>query len=295
MTELGIALSCILVNFNDRMHLEECLPAIERSARGMDFETIVVDNNSSDGSPEYVTRNFPAVQLIRNTENVGFARANNQGVKASRGEYVLFLNTDTVIAPEALNLLLRELKVDPAVGAVGPALLRKDKSFQVSFGNTVNFFSELLRKCLLNFCLRTRLKWARKKREVGWLSAACFLARKRIVEEAGGFDENFFLYFEDIDLCMRIRKKGGKLLYLPAAKVFHEGGATTRFRALQSRLAYRESQVYYYRKHNSKISLFWLRLYLRINFWVLTARGAFRSNGRDLQRAFDQLSKKDRT
>jgi hypothetical protein len=120
------------------------------------------------------------------------------------------------------------------------------------------------------------LKRGAKERRVGWLSAACLLTRKDVLEEVGPFDENFFLYFEDIDLCVRIRERGYELLYIPQARVYHLGGASTEGLKLFSRYHYRKSQIYFYEKHNSKASQALLRLYLRLNFNILLGWGHLR-------------------
>jgi len=233
---------------------------------GIPFEVIVVDNQSSDGSPEWVRRNFPRVRLITNTENVGFARGNNQGIRESRGKYILLLNTDTILQPKAVQYLLEELKSNRRIGGVGPALLSEKDSIQVSFGTKVSFFREVFQKLALNPYYRWGLKKGGDKREVGWLSAACLLTRRDVLDEVGFFDEQFFLYFEDIDLCVRIREKGYVLEYLPRARIYHVGGASTEGLKLFGRYFYRKSQLYFYQKHNSRTALTLLRLYLWVNF-----------------------------
>lgn len=269
-------LSVILVNYNDRVHLQECLSSLTDTVKDILFEVVLIDNQSSDGTVEWVREHAPRVRLIVNRENVGFARANNQGIRESRGEYILFLNTDTILAPHAVDLLLEELRSDRTIAAVGPALLCEEKVFQVSFGKEVSFFREIFQKIVANPYYRWRLKRGAEKRRVGWLSAACLLARRDILEEVGLFDESFFLYFEDIDLCVRIREKGYALEYLPQARVYHEGGASTEGLRLLSRYYYRKSQLYFYRKHNSKAAQVLLRFYLRINFRLLLVRGYLR-------------------
>jgi len=272
-------LSVILVNYNDRTHLKECLSSLTDTVKDIPFEVIIIDNQSSDGTPEWIRENAPRVRLIVNTENVGFARANNQGIRESRGDYILFLNTDTILEPQAIAILLEKLKSDRKIGAVGPALFCGERTFQVSFGQKVSFFGEIFQKMVLNPFYRIRLERGVKKRQVGWLSAACLLTRKDILEEVELFDENFFLYFEDIDLCMRIGKKSYVLEYLPQARVYHLGGASTEGLKLFSRYFYRKSQLYYYQKHNSKASLMLLRIYLRVNFSLLIGWGYLRGAG----------------
>lgn len=259
-------LSVILVNFNDRIHLGDCLGALEKAMERLEGETILVDNGSRDGSQDLVRSSFPSVGLIENDENVGYARANNVGIRASRGDYILFLNTDTAVPPGALVSLLKEMKGDAGLGAAGPALVHEGGSLQVSFGKRVNFFSEIWQKVVLNPYYKKALKSSVRPRQVGWLSGACLLARRAAVEEAGLFDEDFFIYFEDIDLCLRMKSRGWKLAFFPAVRVVHVGGATTSARRLQARLEKRKSQLHFYRKHNSRASVFLLRTYLRINF-----------------------------
>jgi len=268
-------LSIIFINFNDSVHLEKSLLSLEKNAQDIDYEVIIVDNNSTDGSQEFIKDHFPSIKFICNEENRGFAKANNQGIRESKGEYILLLNTDTSINPGALGELLQEMRGSSDIGGAGPALLRGKDDYQVSFGRKVNFFSELLQKSFLNTYYKMKLKREKKEREVDWLSGACLLIKKSILIEVGLFDENFFLYFEDIDLCLRIKENGWRLIYLPQAEVFHSGGGSTKSLKLASRFHYRKSQLYFYEKHNSKISVALLRTYLRICFLFLLFGSCF--------------------
>jgi len=284
-----LRVSVILVNYNDGPHLEACLESV-RTTIPSGREIILVDNASTDGSADRAAAFFPEVRLIANPTNVGFSRANNRAVGESRGEFLLFLNTDTVLAPGAVEALLKEAGKDLEVGAAGPALIRGPGRYQVSFGRRVNFPSQFLQKAVVNPYRKAQLRFARKTRPVGWLSAACLLCRREAFAAVGGFDERFFIYFEDIDLCLRMRKAGWKLLYVPAAEVVHEGGATTAPRRGLSRLEYRRSQVAFYEKHNSRASLVLLRAYLRTALALGRWRGAFRvPEGRELRRDYRAL------
>jgi GT2 family glycosyltransferase len=262
-------LSIVIVNYNDRAHLPACLTSLEKAVSGLSAEVILVDNQSGDGSPELVRSLFPWVRLIEIGKNVGYPQANNIGFRQSHGEYVLFLNTDTVVPAAAPAALLAEIKARPEVGAVGPALVHENGRFQVSFGKKVGFLSEIRQKLILNSYTRIAFRHSRKLRAVGWLSGACLLARRAAVETAGLFDEGFFLYFEDIDLCRRITDKGFKLVFYPAVRISHVGGAATSARPWQSRLEYRRSQLRFYKKHNSRLSLRLLRLYLKLTVLAL--------------------------
>lgn len=269
-------LSVILVNFNDAAHLPECLSALGTHAAGIEAEVIVMDNASTDGSPGLLEERSPRVRLIRNEKNEGFGRANNMAVRESRGEYLLFLNTDAVLHPGTLELLMEEMRDHPETGAAGPALVTPAGSFQASFGGRTGFFAELAKKALLNR-LRTRaLRKYRSRREVRWVSGAFLLVRRAAFLEAGGFDEGFFIYFEDIDLCERLLARGWKVIFLPAALSTHHGGATTSARPLRSRVEYRKSQLLFYRKHGSAASLCLLKAYLRLS---RAGRAALRDEG----------------
>jgi GT2 family glycosyltransferase len=262
-------LSVILVNYNDRAHLPDCLVSLDKALSGLNAEVILVDNRSADGSASLVRESFSWVRLVENDRNVGYPRANNLGVRLSRGEFVLFLNTDTVVPADAPARLLAEIRSRPEAGAVGPALVREDGSFQVSFGKRVGFFSELRQKLVFNAYYRNALRRSRKPRAVGWLSGACLLVRRSALEAINLFDEGFFLYFEDIDLCRRLAEKGFGLVLCPGIRVYHAGGAATSARPWRSRLEYRRSQLRYYRKHSSRLSLGLLRLYLRLTVFIL--------------------------
>ncbi|MGQ9672641.1 MAG: glycosyltransferase family 2 protein [Candidatus Aminicenantales bacterium] len=259
-------LTVIIVGHNSRVHLERCLASLEREGKSKEAEVILVDNHSSDGTQALVKQSFPWVSLIENKENVGYARANNQGIQSSRANFILFLNPDTAIPKGALSFLLQELKERPERAAIAPRLVREDGVFQVSFGRKPDFFGEAIQKLLLNPYFRLKLRFSVRPREVGWLSGACLLVRRSALEEAGFFDENFFLYFEDIDLCVRLRKNGYRLVFDPRVLVLHLGQASTSAHRLLSRIEYRRSQIYFYKKHNSRLSLFLLKIYLKVFF-----------------------------
>ena len=285
-------ISVILVNFNDAERLRTCLASLRVQAPAS--EIVVVDNASTDGSGPLVASEFPEVRRILLPENAGFGKANNAGARAAKGDPLLFLNTDTVVPPGALNALAARLASDPRAVAVGPALVRPSGRFQVSFGRSVGLLGQSFQKFFLNPLHEGTLPRSGRLRRVGWLSAACLLCRRDAFEAAGGFDEEFFLYFEDIDLCARLRKAGGRLLFDPSVKVVHEGGSTTSVQAAASRFEYRRSQVLFYRKHRSRRSEAALRFLLRIEFRRLKARGAFDGeDGAALGNRYERLLKGD--
>jgi hypothetical protein len=287
-------LSVILVNHNGKEFIFNCLNSIKENMRGIKSEVIVVDNHSTDGSADILQERYPDICLLRNQKNLGFSKANNQGIKKCKGNYILIINPDTRVYSGSIKKLLSELKENPDIGGIGPALINRKNDFQVSFGGKVNFFSEAIKKVFLNRFTKYQLKRNQYKRDVTWLSAACFMSTREVLKKAGMFDEKFFLYFEDIDLCMRIRKKGWRLVYQPKVKVFHEGGSSTKKRKLKSRYYYRESQIYFYQKHSSPFSLFLLKVFLSINFVFVLFLGFFKKNKdfKDRVRFFKLLSLK---
>jgi GT2 family glycosyltransferase len=296
-------LSIVLISYNDLGRLRACLGSLGENPPAAEHEILVVDNASTDGTVEAIRREFPGVGVIQNQENAGFSAANNRGAGQSRGRSLLFLNTDTLVPPGALTALLDRLASDPSIGAVGPALLHGPGDYQVSFGNRVNFFAQVFQKFVLNPRWKRALRKRSRRREefgreAGWLSAACLMCRREAFDAVGGFDERFFIYFEDIDLCVRLRAAGWKLRYVPAVEVVHEGGATTSatpaLRAA-SRFEYRRGQLYYYRKHNSASSRRLLRASLRMNLVFLGWKGAFRGEeGRALKAKYRDLLREER-
>ncbi|MBN1272781.1 MAG: glycosyltransferase family 2 protein [Candidatus Aminicenantes bacterium] len=280
-------LSIIIVNYNGWPYLRECLESLSREGRNKDWEVLVVDNGSEDGSEELVRRQFPGIRFFSLGKNIGFSRANNRGIKECRGDFILFLNPDTRVRTGSMDKLLDYLQQNPRVGAVGPALIGDKGRIQVSFGRKVHFFREFFQKVFLNIYYAFFLRYYKKQRVVGWLSGACLLTRKTVLERTGGFDPVFFLYFEDIDLCYRITGAGYNLFYLPEAEVFHQGGGITSGRERESRFVYRKSQLYFYKKHNSVLSQTLLRLFLRLHFMLLHIFGKLR--GREGSRDYDSF------
>jgi N-acetylglucosaminyl-diphospho-decaprenol L-rhamnosyltransferase len=275
-------ISIIIVNWNTRELLRECLRSIGRdqgsgvrSSQGtaapslttdswpLTPEIIVIDNASADGSAEMVEREFPTVWLIVNESNLGFARANNRGIAASRGRYVLLLNSDTVATPDALEMLVAFMDAHPEAGVVGPRLLRPDGTAQpYAFGGdpTLGYllrrgFNRLLRRRYLH-------DWGTNAvQEVDWVSGACLMARRAAIEQAGSLDEAMFMYFEDNEWCLRIRDAGWKVYYDPQAAIVHLGGQSLA-KNPAARQAYSESLRYFYRKHYSRATQMLLALLL---------------------------------
>ncbi len=245
-------LSIVIVSWNTAVLLADCLGSISTGTTGLEHHIIVVDNASTDDSAAMIAREFPAVQLIRNAENVGFARANNQGLRASTGRYVLFLNSDTRVPCGILSALVEFMDAHPDAGACSPRLARADGSTQpFTFGGDPTPAYLFARGWMRLIRHRAVHDWETlESQSVDWVSGACLLARRDAVLQVGGFDEDFFMYFEDNDLCLRLRRAGWKVFYNPQVSITHLGGASLALNDARSRW-YDASLRRFYSKHYS--------------------------------------------
>ena len=275
----GVDLSIIIVNFNARAYLEDCLRSIEENTRATPYETFVVDNGSADGSCEMVRLEFPWVHLIENEQNVGFSCANNQAMRLSRGEFVLLLNNDTLVLPRAIDTMVDIIRARPEVGVVGCTLRNSDMSVQISFGRMISMRNELVLKLMSDRYKRgnrlvQRYLELRSRREhtPDWVSGACLLARAEALCAVDLMDENFFMYTEEVDLCHRIRQLGYQVLYTPHAEIIHFGGRSTETNLKKTIIEYRRSQLYFYKKHYGRSRMRAVRLYLLAKIWLTRMR-----------------------
>ena len=266
----SLELSIIVVTYNSRRHVRDCLESIQRTTGDISHEVIVVDNASQDGTQEIIRNEFPNTHLIANPENIGFARGNNQGIAQSQGQYILLLNPDTVVPPKTLAALLNEMKRSLKTGLLGCRLLNSDRSLQQSFGYEVSVWSEVVRKMFFNLWENHRFPpvgWVlrslhSRKKEVAWVKGACMLARRQALLDVKLMDETFFMYLEDADLCRRIRQSSWLVRYTPEVEVIHIGGGSVRSNRGRSALEYRRSQLHYCKKHLREKDLKALKIYL---------------------------------
>ena len=266
-------LAVVVVSFEARETLVAGLAAL-RAPASFPLELVVVDNASTDGSAESVRAREPGALLIANGDNLGFARACNQGWRASRAPHVLFLNPDAEVTPGAVETLVSLLESRPAVGAAGPRTRGSDGTIQVSTGPDLTPLAELRqRRLVLGVARREAHALAEaealhaREHEPAWVSGSCLVVRRAALEAVGGFDERFFLYEEDADLCRRLREAGWRVVFTPAAEVKHHLGRSMSKAPRRARLEYHRSHLLYYGKHNGPFS----RAALRI---LLAARGA---------------------
>jgi len=263
-------LSVIIVNHNNRSDLLQTLNSLPKSLNSLDHEIVVVDNASSDGSLEAVKLDFPLVKRIALSQNIGFARANNVGVNQTSGKYLFLLNNDTYVPRGAIQKLLELKKKHPEFGIVAPVVLHPDKTPQLSWGKDLHLFSEVFMKYFANgwYAWRFKRKKGKVSQNVDWVSGACFLVERKLFEQIGGFDENFFLYVEDADLCRRIRQLGYTIHLTSEAWIIHyQGQSVSQYPGRFLHQAKR-SQLYYYSKHNGRWSAALLRFYLLFRFSI---------------------------
>jgi len=245
-----IDLSISVVSYNTKGFVKNCLNSIYQYTRGIKFEVILVDNGSTDGSIEMFKREFPQVKLIENGENLGFARANNQAFNRSKGRFFLLLNSDTKVLPHSIERMVEFMDLHSDVGAVGCKQIHPDGSIQPTLTIALNMWTNLWLIFLRLFQLRRVVSNSRQanfmvnylgrilgrtvssylkhysddKRmpyEVDWVSGTCLLVRRDTINEVGLLDENFFMYTEDVDWCLRMKRKGWKIYFLPGNKVIH--------------------------------------------------------------------------
>ncbi|MGQ9578677.1 MAG: glycosyltransferase family 2 protein [Candidatus Aminicenantales bacterium] len=266
----GVVLSIIIVNFNGQKLLPKLLASLEVEVSRVDFltEVLLVDNASEDDSVAFTEKNFPTVKIICLRRNLGFARAANAGAKESRGTFLLFLNNDVEIMPGCLSGLLRFLQQNPAYALVAPAVLNPDHSFQLSFGRDLSLVSEFFLKYLASswYSFWFRVRKEKLERDVDWASGVAVMVRRECFFRVDGFDERFFLYVEDADLGLRLRKQGYKLRYFPQARVIHfRGAVASRFPRLAIGEA-KKGQLLYYQNHRHPFAFRLLRAYLLARF-----------------------------
>ncbi|MBN2346976.1 MAG: glycosyltransferase family 2 protein [Candidatus Aminicenantes bacterium] len=259
-------LSVILViSFEPARLVEEALSSILASDVPFAYEVIVVDN-ASGAAASALAPYRDRLTVLRNAENLGFTRANNRGAAAARGEFLLFLNSDTRVFPDTLARLVAFAEAHPQAGAVGPLVLNGDGTLQLSCGRPFSLLSEFWHKAVLAPRARGADPGALKARAVGWVSGCCLLTRREWFPGGRVFDEEIFLYFDDSELCTRLRKEGRKVFFFPGARIVHYGGASVRSLPARTAVEYRRSQLHVYQKHLPQWQRGALKLYLRLKF-----------------------------
>lgn len=278
-------LSIVIVNWNTRDLLKDCLSSIYKTILKLSYEIWVVDNGSSDGSVEMVEREFPQVKLIKNEENLGFAKANNQAIKESKGNYILVLNSDTIILPNALDRMVEFMNTNKNVGMIGGRILNADGSIQLTCGRAFpTIWSIFLEKTLssqlfsgirtIKKCLSSQ--WPRDRFcEVDVVNGSCMMVRRKTINKIGPLDEQYFLYWEHVEWCKRIKEAGWKIYLLPEAQIVHLGGRSVEYLDDRGIILSYQSLVKYFKRHHKKVPslllkyLSILEMVLRINIFSI--------------------------
>jgi GT2 family glycosyltransferase len=254
-----VILSIIIVSWNTRQDVLRCLASIWSSPPACSFEVLVFDNASRDGTAEVVAAEYPQVRLKGSPENLGFARANNRAASLAQGQFWLLLNPDTIVHPGALDALVRYLAGQPRVAAVGPRLINPDGSLQPSIERLPSLFREWWRLFHLDRLYPVSqyaqtVLVSRAPQPVEVLNGACLLVRADAVRPMGLFDEDYFVYSEEIDLCDRLGQAGWELHWLPEAEVTHAVGRSTSQVADQMFLELYRNKIKFFRKRRSALA-----------------------------------------
>jgi GT2 family glycosyltransferase len=240
-----------IVSYNTRADLEHCLTSLHAHAPSVSHEIVVVDNASSDGSADAVRSRWPEARVISMKTNVGFARANNEAIRQSASDLILFLNSDTVVRAGSIDALIAALRELPGASIVGPRLVDTNGTPELSFGPMISPIAEIRQKALMKLASRDRIAaMTSHVRRVDWVSAACLLVRRHDAERAGLFDERYFMYCEDVDFCAAVRSKGGRVYFTPSADVVHHRGRSGTSDPVGTGEGYRRSQLAFYEKHH---------------------------------------------
>jgi GT2 family glycosyltransferase len=224
-------ISVIIVSWNVRDLLKKCLESIFRHTQDVAFEVIMVDNASTDGTLEMLKHYFPNVKLIANQKNLGFAKANNIGIREAQGEYILLLNPDTEFIENSLEKVVQKMESDENIGVLGCRILNSDKSLQPSVRRFPTLASQLiillklhrLFPSLLNNYLAKDFDYS-KEAEAVQVMGAFFCVSRTVFEQIGLLDEEYFIWFEEVDFCRRAKKVGYKVIYCPEISIIHHSG-----------------------------------------------------------------------
>lgn len=301
-----VDLSIIIVSWNCRQYLKDCLHSLPDSIRHYSYRVIVVDNGSTDGTPSMVEEEYPDVNLVKNSSNRGFAAANNQAFQSSASRYVLMLNADTILQSGALDNLIRFLDQHPEVWAAGPSMRNGDMSLQrtgVRFPSNWNilvetfFLDRMFPRSRVFGRHRELYEDPMRSRKVDYLQGSCLMFRSEVFNRIGYLDEEYFMYFEETDFCYRIQKAGGATWCVPDANVVHFGGNRVGHYDEKRLVYYHQGLLRFYRKHYQGKQLFLriivlIRSVLRLVLWavIFAVRPSLRDAARSSIRGYQKVT-----
>lgn len=268
-------LSIIIVTWNVRKFLKACLLSVFNTIKHYNYEVIVIDNNSRDGTAAMIETEFPVVNLIKNSNNVGFATASNQGLSQAKGKYLLFLNPDTILLENSVDLSLPKMENEPLIGVLGGRILNPDLTLQPSCRRFPDLFSQLLimMKWHRIFPKNRRVKkylmsdWLHNEsRTVDQVMGAFFLTKREVVEKVGSFDEKFKFWFEEVDFCRRVKNMGYEVFFYHDAKIIHHKGESFKQESnLIKQIYYNNSLVHYFEKNHQVVTKYIIILFYPIS------------------------------
>jgi GT2 family glycosyltransferase len=268
MTSATPRLAIVIVTYNSARDIDTALRSLRESPPATPHEILVVDNASTDGTAAHLRATWPGVRLIESSRNLGFAAANNRGIRESSSELILLLNPDTRVPAGAIDRLVAHLDAQLDVAIAGPRIVDGEGRAELSFGAMIAPLTELKQKVLVVGNDRGVApfvsivdRMTRRTREVDWVSGACLLIRRTDLDAVGLLDERYFLYTEDVDLCASVRARGRRVLFAADAEIQHLRGRSSTGAATSA--AYRRSQLAFYAKHHPAW-LPWLRAYLKV-------------------------------
>lgn len=270
MTTKELDLSIIIVNWNTKQLLLDCIASIYGTVKRSSFEVIVVDNASTDGSSEAVSLAYPDVKVLKNLSNYGFSRANNRAMKQMRGRYAVILNSDTYLKESSMDDMTDFMDCHPEAGMCGPQLLNADDTKQNSVGDFPVLLTEFMSKQIIRVlfpktylrAFKTKLALFREPSQVDVVIGACMMVRKRAIESVGLLDEDYFLFYEEVDWCYRMRRGGWHVYHLPEVKIYHFGGQSRKEINLRGRAESWRSRYLFYRINLHLSSMAWYGLVL---------------------------------
>ncbi|MBA7606550.1 hypothetical protein ES703_13700 [subsurface metagenome] len=269
--------SVVVVNWNTQDILRDCLISIYEQCGEIDLEVIVIDNASTDGSVEMVKKDFPQVTLIENSQNRGFAAANNQGIAISKGRYVLLLNSDTVVLDNAIAKTAAFADSHPEAAVVGCRVLNPDRTLQPTCFMFPSILNMLLSSTYLyklfpknKFFGRERMTWWNRNdiREVDVVTGCFMLVRQDTIKKVGSMDEQFFMYGEETDWCYRFKQAGWKVMFTPVCEIIHLGGQSTAQKSAAMIVQLSLSILKFIRKHHGRL-VYGIACFLRVLFFAV--------------------------
>jgi GT2 family glycosyltransferase len=272
--------SVVVVNWNLKEYLRDCLNSLQQHSGDLTVETLVVDNGSTDGSIEMVKKEFPNVTLLCNAKNVGFSRASNQAIKKAGGRYLFLMNNDAILFKDALPRLVEFMDQNTDVGICGPKVINEDGTLQIYakgyYPSLPRALGHFFLPPILHRCFRSlgfyEFQESIISKPIDWLSGCAILARREAVESVGMLNEKVFMYCEDVDWCYRMNRAGWKIYYVPSAVVMHYGGQSMKKQTGKVVGAHRAGLVAFYSQYHGSVASTVFRMVLLIGYAMQALR-----------------------